>query len=63
MEETTNKQEQIHNKGFSMAQRDLPGAAFNKIKVGPKTLEDATLNLGSLKHVQTNYGNKLYVLQ
>ena len=46
-----------------MAQRDLPGAAFNKIKVGPKTLEDATLNLGSLKHVQTNYGNKLYVLQ
>lgn len=46
-----------------MTQRDLPGTAFNKIKVGPKTLEDATLNLGSLKHVQANYGNKLYVLQ
>ena len=54
MEEVINKQEQIHNKGFSMTQRDLPGTAFNKIKVGPKTLEDATLNLGSLKHVQTN---------
>jgi hypothetical protein len=62
LEEKTNKQEQIHNKGFNMTQRDLPGATFNKIKVGPKTLEDATLNLGSLKHVQTNYGNKIYVL-
>ena len=46
-----------------MARREVPGTAFNKIKVGPKTLDDATLNLGSLKHTQVNYGNKMYVLQ
>lgn len=57
------KQEYIHSKGFNMARRDNPGATFNKIKVGPKTLEDATLSLGSLKHTQINYGNKMYVLQ
>ena len=64
LEENVTKQEQIHSKGFSMSgSRDIPGATFNKIKVGPKTLEDATLNLGTLKRVQVNYGNKLYILQ
>lgn len=40
-------QEEIHDKGFSL---------YNKIKVGDKVLEDAILDLNSLK----KYGNKYY---
>jgi len=36
----------IHEKGFDMVNNN---AEFKKVKVGLKTLEDATLNLGSFK--------------
>ena len=36
---------------------------FNKIRVGIRTLEDATLNLGSLKQVNARYGDKTNVLK
>ena len=49
------KQKQIHDKGFSLTGRTSPqnysigSIDFNKIKVGVKNLDDAQLNLGSLK--------------
>ena len=36
---------------------------FNKIKVGIKTLEDATINVGSYKKVNPKVGNKEWVLK
>ena len=36
---------------------------FNKIRVGIKTLDDATINIGSYKKVNPKYGEKTNVLQ
>lgn len=36
---------------------------YNKIKVGVKNLEDAVLNLGSIKKANRNFGNKNMVLR
>ena len=53
---------QIHNKGFNMS-----GAAglnaegrldYSKIKVGPKTLDDAVLTLGALPKSNKMYARK-----
>lgn len=54
------KQEQIHQKGFSLGGRDLE---FNKMKVGPKTLEDVVLDLGVLKEGNKSYTNKAYIMK
>ena len=40
------RQEQIHEKGFSMGGRNL---GFGNLKLGKKTLEDVIINLDSLK--------------
>jgi hypothetical protein len=37
--------------------------AYGKIKVGAKTLEDATINLETLKTANKNYGNKGLILK
>lgn len=57
--------EDIHAKGFDMFSKhvETPQTDFNSIKVGVKKLEDATLNLESLKKVNRDFGNKIYVLQ
>lgn len=55
------RQEQIYSKGFDMTRN--PELEYNKIKVGVKTLDDAILNLGSLKKLEQNYGNKAAVLK
>ena len=50
MAETRN--DQIHNKGFDMygLRRDIDAPVdYNRIKVGVKNLDDAVLNLGSIK--------------
>ena len=57
MEEKT-KQEQIHDKGF-----DFTPNEYGKIKIGVKTLEDAILNLGSLKSTNSRLGEKRVVLK
>ena len=49
MEEITNtynreRQAEIHEKGL-----DLFNFASGKMRIGPKSFEDATLNLGSIK--------------
>ena len=60
-----NRQDAIHNKGFSMSQRrmyDLEGAVdYGKMKVGTKTVEDAILNLGSMAKVNKRYANKAVI--
>ena len=62
MDEIKERQEQIHNKGFNMS-----GAAglnaegrldYSKIKVGPKTLDDAVLTLGALPKSNKMYARK-----
>ena len=53
-----NRQEEIHSKGFNFRNLD-----FNKIKVGVKTLDDATMNLGALKVTNKAYGDKSTVLK
>ena len=52
MEKT--KQEAIHEKGFDM---------YTKIKVGPKNLEDATLEIGTLSKLQNAFKKKVNVLK
>lgn len=73
--EDVSRQEAIHNKGFNMnsgdqlyyrnfATEEEAAAYYNKIKVGPKTLDDAVLKLGSYsKNVQNiNKGSILTAL-
>ena len=69
----TLSQENIHNKGFNLFDdynRALSRDSFedkldkfNNIKIGTKTLEDAVLDLGSLKKAFPNgsYANKAYI--
>ena len=51
-----NRQEEIRAKGFNMSNRtptsygqQMDPIEYNKIRVGVKNLDDAVLNLGSLK--------------
>lgn len=61
------RQEEIRAKGFdinSYSCRDYDGPLdYNSIKVGPKRLDDAVLNLGSIKKVNRQYGDKSFVLK
>ena len=52
------RQQSIHDKGFSMG-----GTEYAKMKVGSSTLENAILNLGSLKETEKNYSNKNFILK
>ena len=66
-----NRIEEIKKKGFNMRLTDdnMPtnyagvSTDFSKIRVGIKTLDDATINVGELKRVNPKYGDKTYVLQ
>ena len=58
MEQT--RQEQIREKGFDML--GVNPTNYGKIKVGVKTLEDATLNLGAIKNANRNLGDKRVIL-
>lgn len=61
MAEEKTKQELIHDKGFALgSMRDLE---FNKMKVGPKTLEDVVLDLGVLKEGNKTYANKAQIIK
>ena len=61
MEEKT-KQEAIHDKGFAFG-RSEPINEYGKIKVGVKTLQDATIELGNLAKNNPVYTNKNEVLK
>lgn len=49
MEES--RQTQIHKKGFNLIGNNPIPTEYNSIKIGTKTLDDATLNLGSIEKV------------
>ena len=52
------KQQSIHDKGF-----DMGTTTYGKMKVGVKYLDDAVLNLGSLKSINSRYSDKRVILQ
>lgn len=52
------RQDEIHSKGF-----DMGTSEYSKLKVGLKTLSDATLNLGSLKSSNKTMFNKEAVIR
>lgn len=59
-----NRKEEIKKKGFSMAEKDLDTYApidFSKIRIGVKSLDDAVLNLGTYKKVNSRLADKTYV--
>lgn len=59
-------QQQIHKKGFDLSSdgRDYDGPLnYGSIKVGPKKIEDAVLDLGSIKKANRQFGDKYVVLQ
>jgi len=63
----TERQEEIHKKGFDMYRRASDYSSeptdYNSIKVGVKKLDDATLNLGKYKKMGVSLlGDKNYVL-
>ena len=52
------RQEQIHEKGFRMSATN-----YSKINVGSKVLQDAILNLASLKQLDKAYTNKAEIVK
>jgi hypothetical protein len=52
------RQNSIHEKGFNLGAID-----YSKIKIGPKTLENAVLDLGALKSAEKSYTNKSTILK
>ena len=62
------RQQEIRDKGFNMFDKRLPNEApgpakYGSIKVGPKTLDDAVINLGSIRALDRTYGDKGEVLE
>lgn len=61
-----NRQKAIHDKGFKITggRTSYEGPVdYSRIKVGPKYLRDAVLDLGSLKRIDKKLGNKYLVLK
>ena len=68
-----NRKEEIKEKGFRMTLNDTPVSVdnennnfvpldFNKIKVGMKTIQDATFQLGTYGQIDSRFLNKKNVL-
>ncbi|MBQ0142055.1 MAG: hypothetical protein KBT06_04525 [Prevotellaceae bacterium] len=53
----------INRLEINKAQPRTPNVDFSKIKVGPKQLEDAVINLGTFKKVDSRLGDKCTVLK
>lgn len=55
--------EYITKSQFEAQFDDAPSAVdYAKIRVGLKTLDDAVMNLGTFRKVNSNYGNKAFIL-
>ena len=57
--EKEKRQQEVHDKGFDMNVQ----TSYGRMKLGVKTLEDATLNLSAFKAVNKNLANKNYILK
>lgn len=55
--------QEIKAKGFDMTNNYRPPVDFSNIKVGLKTLDDATLTIGAYKKANSNVGDKAWVLK
>jgi hypothetical protein len=55
------RQQEIHAKGFDFGSPSE--TEYGKIKIGVKTLQDAILNLGSLRSTNLRLGDKKIVLK
>lgn len=44
-------------------EKDSSPIDYAKIRIGLKTLDDAVMNLGTFRKVNSNYGNKTFILQ
>ena len=62
-QEFTSRAEEIHAKGFDF--NNFQETDFKRIKVGVAQLDDAILNLGTLKESlpNHNYTNKKYIIR
>lgn len=59
--EYVNRQQEIHDKGFNFGKKEVV-TEYGTINVGGvKILDNATLNLDSLKKIHPNYTNKAYI--
>ena len=59
-----NRQEIIHNKGFSLNNNRTSyegPTLYKKTKIGTKTVEDAVLNLGTNQKINKKYGDKTVI--
>ena len=60
------RQEYIHSKGFAIAAEEsfdgYQSRDYAKLKLGIKQVEDAIIDLGTLRRVNKNYGDKSYIL-
>ena len=59
-----NRQEIIHNKGFSLNNNRTSyegPTLYKKTKIGTKTVEDAVLNLGTNQKIDKKYGDKTVI--
>ena len=61
--EQKDRQQEIREKGFNLYNTTDGPVSYGKIKVGVKTLQDATLTLGALATANRNYGNKTVILK
>lgn len=59
--EEVKTQEAIHAKGFDMV--NGPATDYNKLKVGLKTVQDAVLELGTLKDGRREFFNKKDIMR
>lgn len=61
------RQEYIHSKGFNIIdqaidEKEFASKDYGKLKVGLRLIEDAIIDLGTLRKVNPNYSNKTYIL-
>lgn len=59
------RQEYIHSKGFKITNEiieEYQPQDYAKLKIGLKYIEDAIIDLGTLRKVNPNYGNKNFIL-
>ena len=54
-------QEAIHEKGFNIMEG--PATEYNKIKIGTKTVQDAVLELGTLKYGHKELTSKKFIMR
>ena len=62
------RQEAIRQKGFNLVQNQYPTRSeaeeqnYSKMRVGLRTLDDASIKLGTLQKVNPQYSDKAYIL-